>query len=72
MNNLGAWLTSSRLRNFICTMSLWFMIAFHILQLAVPLPIKRYPDLYWIANNAFSYAVFMFMYVFAHCKMMTE
>ena len=46
------------------------MILFHILQLAVPVPIKRYPDLYWIVNNAFSFAVFKLMYVLAHCKMM--
>ena len=47
-----------------------YMLAFHAMQVIVPDPIKRYPDLYWIANNAFSFAVFKLIYVFAHCKML--
>ena len=31
------------------------MLAFHFLQVCVPTPVKRYPDLYWIANNAILY-----------------
>ena len=58
------------IRNTLCTLAMLFMIGFHVMQVAVPSPIKRYPDLYWIANNAFSFAVFKMMYVYAHCKML--
>jgi hypothetical protein len=44
------------------------MLAFHIMMPLVPAP-ARYPDLYWVGNNAFSFAMFLMMSMYAHCKM---
>lgn len=44
------------------------MLSWHILQLTVPPP-SRYPDLYWVANNAFSFTVFVLMDIYAVAKM---
>lgn len=45
-----------------------FMFSFHILMLIIDPP-KRYPDLYWIANNAFSFSFFSLITLYSHCVM---
>ncbi len=57
-----------RLRNLICTLSVLFMIGLHVMIAKVPPP-EKYPHFYWVANNAFSFAVFVMMSLYAHSKM---
>ena len=57
-----------KLRNLICSAAVIFMVAFHFAQGMFPAG-ERYPDIYWVANNAFSFAMFCLMDVYAHAKM---
>jgi hypothetical protein len=57
-----------RLRNTICSLGVLFMILYHCAMIVFPPP-DRYPDLYWAANNAFSFLVFALMSLYAHCRM---
>jgi len=47
------------------------MIGFHLTMEVVPTP-KRYPDLYWVANNAICFAFFSFVLAMTHCVMAEE
>ena len=54
-----------KLRNFICTSCVLFMITFHIMMPIFPPPEKLF-DLYWAINNAFCFGVFVMMSIYAH------
>lgn len=56
------------MRNHICNASILFIIVYHTLQMNVEPP-KRYPDLYAVVNNAFSFAAFVVACVYAHFMM---
>jgi hypothetical protein len=58
-----------KLRNTLCTLALWVILGYHAAQIMRPNIIPKLPDLYWIANNAISFAGFVLMSVYAHVKM---
>lgn len=58
-------------RNLLSNLAVTFMIGFHLI-IGYKNPPHRYPDLFWVINNAVSCAFFIFLAGIAHLMFIKE